>query len=44
MFDNDASSCFNQIIIAIAMIAALRLAFPNLVAQMHAQALLGMQY
>jgi hypothetical protein len=41
MFDNDATGCFDQIIVAIVTIA-LRLAFPK--AWMHAEALLGMQY
>jgi hypothetical protein len=44
MFDNDATGCFNWIIIAITTITAIRLAFPKLAAQMHTNALLGMRY
>ena len=44
MFDNDASGCFDQIIVALATIAALHLTFPWTAAQMHAKALIGMKY
>ena len=44
IFDNDASGCFNRIIVALATIAALQLAFPWSAMQMHAKALIGMQY
>ena len=44
MFDNDASGCFDRIIVALATIAALQLAFPRTAAQMHAKVLIGMKY
>ena len=44
MFDNDACGCFDRIIVALANIAALCLAFPQSAVQMHAKALTGMQY
>jgi hypothetical protein len=40
MFDNDATGCFNWIIVALAMIAALRLGMLRPAAQMHSSALL----
>ncbi len=44
MFDNDATGCFNRIIIALAMIAAMRLGMPKSVARMHSLVLLHMKY
>lgn len=44
MFDTDATGCFNQIIVSLAMIAALRLGMPWSAAQMHSLVLLHMQY
>ena len=43
MFDNDVSGCFDRIIVALATIAALWLAFPWTAVQMHAKALIGMK-
>jgi hypothetical protein len=44
MFDNDATGCFDRIIVSLAMIAALRLGMPRSAAQMHSSVLLHMQY
>jgi hypothetical protein len=44
MFDNNASGCFDWIVMSITTIAALQLAFPWSVAWMHAKALSGMKY
>ena len=44
MFDNDATGCFDRIIVALAMIAALRLGMPRSAARMHSSALLHMKY
>ena len=44
MFDNDASGCFDCIIVALATIAALRLAFPRTATRMYAKVLIGMKY
>jgi hypothetical protein len=44
MFDNDATGCFDRIIIALAMIAAMQLGMPKLVARMHSLVLLHMKY
>jgi len=39
IFDNDASGCYDQIIVAIGMIAALHLNLPKSSAKMHGSAL-----
>jgi hypothetical protein len=44
MFDNDATGCFDRIIISLAMIAALRLGMPRSAARMHSSVLLQMKY
>jgi hypothetical protein len=44
MFDNDATGCFDQIIISLATIAALRLGMPHSAARMHLSVLLHMKY
>jgi hypothetical protein len=44
MFDNDATGCFDRIIISLAMIAALRLGMPRSGARMHLSVLLYMKY
>jgi hypothetical protein len=44
MFDNDATGCFDRIIVSLAMIAALRLGMPCPAAQMHSSIVLHMKY
>jgi hypothetical protein len=44
MFDNDATGCFDWIIVALTMIAALRLGMPCPAARMHSLALLHMNF
>jgi hypothetical protein len=44
MFNNDPTGCFDQIMVSIATIAALRLAFPCPAAPMHSSALKCMMY
>jgi hypothetical protein len=44
MFNNDATGCFNCIIVSLAMIAALRLGLPRPVARMHSSVQLHMKY
>jgi hypothetical protein len=44
MFDNDASVCFDQIMVSLATIVALRLVFPCPAARMHSMALKCMMY
>jgi hypothetical protein len=44
MIDNDATGCFDWIIILLAMIATFQLGMPRLVARMHSSALLLMKY
>jgi hypothetical protein len=44
MFDNDATGCFDRIIVALAMIAALWLGMPHPAAWMHSSALIHMKY
>jgi hypothetical protein len=44
MFDNDATGCFECIIVSLAMIADLRLGMPRSVACMHLSVLLHMKY
>ncbi len=44
MLDNDATGCFDQIIVSLAMIVAPRLGMPCSGAQMHSSVLLHMQY
>jgi hypothetical protein len=44
MFDNDVTSCFDCIIVSLAMIAALRLGMPRPAAGMHSSVLLHMKY
>ncbi len=44
MFDNDATGCFDQIIVSLAMIAALWLGMLWLAARMHSSELLHMKY
>jgi hypothetical protein len=44
MFDNDATGCFDWIIISLTMIAALRLGMPRSAAWMHSSVLLHMKY
>jgi hypothetical protein len=44
MFNNDATGCFDQIMVSLAMIAAFRLGMPRPVAWMHSSALLHMKY
>jgi hypothetical protein len=39
MFNNDATGCFDRIIISLAMIAALRLGMPHSAARMHSSVL-----
>ena len=43
-FDNDASACFDRIIIVLAMLAARRCGMPDQAIQTHAEALLFMRY
>ena len=43
-FDNDASACYDRIIIALAMLAARRCGMPNNAIQVHSDALQFMQY
>ena len=43
-FDNDASACYDRIIVALAMLAARRCGMPNSAIRTHAQALRFMQY
>jgi hypothetical protein len=42
--DNDATGCFDQIFVWLAMIAALQLSMPRSTARMHSSALLHMKY
>jgi hypothetical protein len=44
MFNNDATVCFDQIMVSLAMIAAFQLGMPRPVARMHSSALLHMKY
>ena len=44
MFDNDATGCFDRIIVALTMIAAFRLGMPCSPARMHSSALMHMKY
>ena len=44
VLDNDATGCYDRIIVALGMIAALRLGMPRNAVRMHAQALAKMQY
>jgi hypothetical protein len=44
MFDNDATGCFDRIIMSLAMIAAFQLGMPRSPARMHSSALLHMKY
>jgi hypothetical protein len=44
MFDNDATGCFDRIMVSLAMIAALRLGMPCPEARMHSLVLLHMKY
>jgi hypothetical protein len=44
VFDNDASGCYDCIIVALGMIAALRLRMPRGPVQMHAKCLANMKY
>jgi hypothetical protein len=44
MFDNDATGCFDCIIVSLAMIAALRLGMPRPAARLHSSVLLNMKY
>jgi hypothetical protein len=44
MFNNDATGCFDRIIVALAMIAAFRLGMPCSPARMHSSALMHMKY
>jgi hypothetical protein len=44
MFDNDATGCFDQMIVALAMIAAFGLGMPRSPARMHSSALMHMKY
>lgn len=44
LFDNDATGCFDRIIVSLAMIAALRLGMPRPAARMHSSVLLHMKY
>jgi len=44
IFDNDASGCYDRIIVALGMIAALRLNLPKSGAKMHAGTLKRMKY
>jgi hypothetical protein len=44
MFDNDATGCFDQIVVSLAMIAALQLGMLQSAARMHSSALLHMKY
>jgi hypothetical protein len=44
MFDNDATGCFDRIIVSLAMIAALRLGMPRSAAKLHSSVLLHMKY
>jgi hypothetical protein len=44
VFTNDATGCFDWIMVSLAMIAAFRLGMPRLVARMHSSALLHMKY
>ena len=43
-FDNDASACYDRIIVALAMLAARRLRMPRNAVQTHAEALRMMRY
>ena len=43
-FDNDASACYDRIIIALAMLAARRCGMPENAIQVHSDALQFMQY
>jgi hypothetical protein len=43
-FDNDASACYNRIIVALATLAARRLRMPRNAIQTHAEALRLMRY
>jgi hypothetical protein len=44
MFNNDATGCFDCIIVSLAMIAALQVGMPRPAACMHSSALLHMKY
>jgi hypothetical protein len=44
VFDNDASGCYDRIIVALGMIAALHLRMPRGAIRMHARALANMKY
>jgi hypothetical protein len=44
MFDNNARGCFDRIIIALAMIAAMQFGMPKSAARMHSLVLLHMKY
>jgi hypothetical protein len=44
MFDNDATGCFDHIIVSLAMIAALQLGMPRPAARLHSSVLLNMKY
>jgi hypothetical protein len=44
MFDNDATGCFDCIIVSLAMIAALRLGMPRSAAILYSSVLLHMKY
>ncbi len=44
MFNNDATGCFDRIMVSLAMIAAFQLGMPRPVARMHSSALLHMKY
>jgi hypothetical protein len=44
VLDNDATGCYDRIIVALGMIAALRLGMPRNAVRMHAQALAKMKY
>ncbi|KAI2509666.1 hypothetical protein MHU86_4786 [Fragilaria crotonensis] len=43
-FDNDASACYDRIIVALGMLAARRLGMPDNAIKTHADALRFMQY
>jgi hypothetical protein len=44
MVNNDATGCFDQIVVSLVMIAALWLGMPWSAAQMHSLGLLHVQY
>ena len=43
-FDNDASACYDRIIVALGMLAARRCGMPHNAIKLHAEALQFMQY